>query len=200
MNRINPYEIQDIRERLAWAARHLYRLGYVKADVGNFSYKINDEMILIKPKGASFRGFREETFTYMDLNGKGLWGEAPSGEWRLHVEIYKIKDKNKPSRNVIIHTHPSKIKDLFKYKSIKETEKAISNLDEDCSEGLNVKGMSIVPELRRYSNDLAKAVKKSAEKENRIIILWKHGLVTIGETIAEALNSTEKACDVLEYF
>ena len=60
MNRISPYEIQDIWERLAWAARHLYRLGYVKADVGNFSYKINDEMILIKPKGVSFRGFRTD--------------------------------------------------------------------------------------------------------------------------------------------
>ena len=192
------------RHELAFEVRQLSKLRFVKGVGGNFSHRIGKDQMIIKPKGRKFRGFTEQDFTWMDLDGNIISGSEQSSEWLLHSEIYKIeleKDKkNNPQLNVIIHTHPTEIKDMFKKMSIEQVNENIGELDEGQSEGLNPKEIGIIQDFKRGSKELAKASRESVEKGNRILILWKHGLVTIGENIDKAIDLTENACDVLEYF
>jgi ribulose-5-phosphate 4-epimerase/fuculose-1-phosphate aldolase len=195
-----------IRKELANEAHWLYKRGYVNGRWGNISYRMSNGVrskILIKPSKYSFCKIKPYDFSLTDVDGNLLFGEDPSSELPMHLAIYKTDnnpDNTQNPRKVIIHTHPTQIKDLCNKFTFPEMEYTLTRiLTEDELEGLEKQGIAVVPDLRRGSTQLADASKEKA-KNAKVLILWRHGLVTIGETIKEAKHLTEEFCDACGFF
>jgi ribulose-5-phosphate 4-epimerase/fuculose-1-phosphate aldolase len=160
-----------IRKELANEAHWLYKRGYVNGRWGNISYRMSN-------------GVRSKILI------------KPSKYSFCKIKPYDFSNP----RKVIIHTHPTQIKDLCNKFTFPEMEYTLTRiLTEDELEGLEKQGIAVVPDLRRGSTQLADASKEKA-KNAKVLILWRHGLVTIGETIKEAKHLTEEFCDACGFF
>lgn len=93
----------SLKKDIIESARRIYEKGYVAANDGNISARIDGERILITPTRMC-KGFVEtEDLIVIDMEGKLLSGKRqPSSESNFHVNIYR----DRPDVNGICHAHP----------------------------------------------------------------------------------------------
>jgi L-fuculose-phosphate aldolase len=111
------------------------------------------------------------------MNGKVLEGVGrPSIETPLHLAIYKTRDDAK----VVLHTHPPNVITYSLWGSslkLLEVERGVHNVP-------------FIKYMKPGSKKLAYAISKEIADHNAVI-LEKHGLVTMGKTVADAYDLTE---------
>jgi L-fuculose-phosphate aldolase len=83
--------------------RRMYERGYVSANDGNISVRIDDKAVLITPSGVS-KGFMEpEDLLVLDMKGNLVQGhKKPSSESGMHIQIFKAR----PDVQCVCHAHP----------------------------------------------------------------------------------------------
>lgn len=94
---------EELAERVCDAARRLSNAGLVAGTSGNVSaYDREAGCVYITPTNARYDTMEPEDIMAIDLDGVVLDGPtAPSSEWRLHTQIYRLMDEV----NSVIHTH-----------------------------------------------------------------------------------------------
>jgi L-fuculose-phosphate aldolase len=111
------------------------------------------------------------------INGKVVEGFGkPSIETPLHLAIYRTRN----DINVVLHSHPLNVIIFSLLKcplELLEVER-------------NVHMVPFVKYMKPGSRKLASAISKEVKHHNAVI-LGKHGLVTIGKTVADAYDLTE---------
>ena len=85
--------------------RRIYQNGFVAANDGNFSVKINDNEFYCTPTGVS-KGFMTPDMI-LKVDGKGNMLEPnakykPSSEFKMHLRVYQ----ERPDVNAVVHAHP----------------------------------------------------------------------------------------------
>lgn len=80
----------------------MYQRGYVAANDGNISVRVDEERILTTPTGISKGFMKPEEIVIVDLQGKPLSDGKPSTELPLHLFIYK----ERPDVKAVVHAHP----------------------------------------------------------------------------------------------
>jgi len=91
-------QMLDIGHRL-WAG------GYVAANDGNMSVRINRDELLITPTGVSKGFMTRDMIIRMTMDGRVVSPESkyrPSSEFKLHVQVYRERD----DISSVIHAHP----------------------------------------------------------------------------------------------
>lgn len=95
----------EIKKELCEIGRRIYQNGFVAANDGNFSVKINDNEFYCTPTGVS-KGFMTPDMI-LKVDGKGNMLEPnakykPSSEFKMHLRVYH----DRPDVNAVVHAHP----------------------------------------------------------------------------------------------
>src|SRR4051812_8879365 len=95
----------SLREELVNACKVLYRAGIVDL-AGHVSVKLDDERILIKPRGVSWMKVTPDDLVLINFQGQHIGGtpgeKPPLQEWPIHTEVYKAR----PDVAAVLHAHP----------------------------------------------------------------------------------------------
>ena len=96
----SPYEI---KKEICEVGHKLYNLGFVAANDGNISVKLNDHEWYCTPTGVSKGDLTPDMIIKVDANGNKLEGKLnPSSEIKMHMRVYR----ERPDVNAVVHAHP----------------------------------------------------------------------------------------------
>lgn len=180
------YNLEDlIKQDIITVMRNLYRRNLISALSGNLSVRLpGTNYVWITPTGLHKAELKVDDLVKINLDGDIIEGHhKPSSEWRFHVAIYKARQ----DVFAVIHTH-------------NPTVLVLDLLDISLDPNLlieskyYIKSIVYVPEAEPGSEELAKHVTEKVSTDVNVIILRKHGVVSLGrnlyeaETVAEALE------------
>lgn len=93
----------NLRRSIVEIGQRMYQRGYVAANDGNISVRLDEERILTTATGVS-KGFMEpEKMVIVDLKGQPLSDGKPSTELPMHLFIYQ----ERPDVRAVVHAHPT---------------------------------------------------------------------------------------------
>jgi L-fuculose-phosphate aldolase len=163
----------SLTEKLAETSQYLYRKGLATGKSGNISVRSKD-IVAITPSGMSLRDVNPEKVVLVDFEESVLVGsEKPSSELPLHLGVYQSRDDIQG----IVHTHSSYA-----------TGFALSGQSIKYLEGFGKvqhSYMKMVDYAPPGSRKLADLVIEGL-KEDDVVLLKGHGVVTTGPSIDEA--------------
>lgn len=176
---------QDLVQQIIHVGQQLYHRGFVAANDGNISARINEEQVLITPTGISKGFMQPDDFVIIDMAGKKIAGnKKPSSEYRLHLKIYR----ERPDVHSVCHAHPPYV-----------TAFAVSGINFD---------FSILPEviialgeipLVKYAPPGSATLLENLKpflKDCTAFVLQNHGAMTIGKDV----QSAHYRMETLEHF
>lgn len=171
-----------VRQQILLGSRRLYDRGMLAAADGNLSYRLSDERIVITPSGVAKAFIKAEDLCIIDLQGRILEGK-PSGEMSMHLEVYRQVKKAK----AVVHAHPP----YAVAWSISHPQ--LSELPSDCLSEiiLAVGSIPIVPYARPTTVGMGEVL-GSFLPHHRLMILSRHGGLSWGEDLDEAVNGMER--------
>ncbi len=105
MNNYSDNGEWELKKMILEIGRRIWTRGYVAANDGNISVKINDNEILTTPTGVSKGFMTHDMILKMTVDGKMLTKSAkfkPSSEVKMHLEVYREREDVKS----VIHAHP----------------------------------------------------------------------------------------------
>lgn len=184
MGNFKTSDFHEQREKISWASSVVYNKGLVSAAGGNISARCNDGL-LITGTNVSLRTITAHDLVLCNLSGDvqdNHDGLRPSKELKFHTGIYLAR----PEVNYIIHVHPCysilwsmQNKELPMY-----TESAKMKLGK----------VPIIPDALPGTQELADCVISAVDREGKEVkafLLEKHGIIVLGTTMEECLNTTE---------
>jgi L-fuculose-phosphate aldolase len=95
----------EIREQICDICHKMWQLGWVAANDGNVSVRLEDGTFLATPTGISKSFITPEKIVQIDADGNILSAEGnyrPSSEIKMHLRCYK----ERPDVNAVLHAHP----------------------------------------------------------------------------------------------
>ena len=179
---------QALREDIVRHCQLLHQRGYLAANDGNVSARLDAERVLVTPSGVHKGFLSPDDLVIVDLEGRQLSGKGvPTGELSLHLRALAAR----PEVKAVVHSHPP----LAIAMSL-----AGKKLDGILPEvTLSIGRLQVVPYQRPLSDELARAVAKALQGSDAVI-MERHGTVAVGRTLSEAYGKTERvehACQVL---
>lgn len=177
---MNKYLTEEqARAAIIEAGARIYRSGFVAANDGNISCKIDDNLILVTPTGVSKGFMTPEMLVKIDLDGQIIGDGKPSSEVKMHLRAYR----EDPAIQGVIHAHPAV-----------STSFSIVGLEMNCplvAEAVLVTGNILIAP---YAKPGTYAVPDSVApyvKEYHGVLLENHGALTWGRDLDQALNRME---------
>lgn len=98
-------EILKVKEQICDIAHRVWQLGWVAANDGNISVRIEKDHYLTTPTGVSKSFLTPDMIVEVDGNGKLMDGNKnyrPSSEFPMHLRCYNDRD----DVNAVVHAHP----------------------------------------------------------------------------------------------
>ena len=158
----------------------LYNKGLTTCSGGNISLFIDNNTILITPSQKDKANLKAEDIGIININGENLTpGIKMSMEAFMHLAIYNAR----PNVKAIIHAHPT-----YATSYAVAGKKINSNITDETH--IILGDIAYAPYNKSGSKELAHNVAKHLLNLN-VIILDKHGVLTVGETLFEAYNGIE---------
>ncbi len=171
---------EDAKRAIVDAGKRLYHFGYVAANDGNISARMEDGSVWCTPTGVSKGAMSEDMLVRVDENGKVLEGKRQiSSEIMLHLAIYR----ENPNLGGIVHAHGPGATAWAA--SGKPWDQAIS-LDA----ALHLGVVPCAPFAITGSRGLAESAAPFC-RQHTAVFLEHHGSVTWGKDVKEALFRTE---------
>lgn len=175
------FEIQ-IREQIVAACKRLYNRNMLAAADGNISFRLEDERILITPSGVAKAFIKPTEIAVIDIHGEIIDGK-PSAERLMHLEVYRRCSKAR----AVVHAHPPHAIAW----SVQDPR--IDELPSDIlSEVILAAGrVPVVPYARPTTVDMGTEL-RAFLPQCRLMILERHGGLSWGEDLDEAVNGMER--------
>jgi L-fuculose-phosphate aldolase len=161
-------------------AKELVDNGFIKGTGGNVSVR-RGGIMFISPSGRALDDLDTAKLGQVDIKTGEIISKdvRPSSEYLMHLKCYQ----NRPEVRCVIHTHPIMVQSLCGNETL-----IPMFADYHVFLGRNVPH---VPYITVTTPKLAKAVEKEIKKKDcNGIVLRNHGIVTVGETIKEAVYRT----------
>ncbi len=93
----------EIKKQICEAGHKLYSRGFVAANDGNISVKVNDNEYYCTPTGVSKGDLTPDMIIRIDGKGNKLEGKLnPSSEIKMHLRVYQ----ERPDVMAVVHAHP----------------------------------------------------------------------------------------------
>ena len=94
---------QELREDIARVGRLVFEKGWVAANDGNITVRLDDERILATPTGVSKGMLNPSDLILCNLQGDKICGERDrTTEMAMHLTIYRMR----PDIRSVLHAHP----------------------------------------------------------------------------------------------
>lgn len=170
------------REAVLGAALEMTRKGLVIGKAGNVSCRViaSPGLVAITPTSKYYDSLAPSDICIVDLQGRLVGGSLPpSSEVRMHLAIYR----SRPDAGAVVHTHSVYASAV----SVGMTEIPAVLEEEVALLGGNVRVARFAPSGTAELADNAVA----ALVGRKAAVLANHGVVGIGGTVREALESCE---------
>ncbi|MFZ9001502.1 MAG: class II aldolase/adducin family protein [Bacteriovoracaceae bacterium] len=163
-------------------SKELHKKNLLAGTDGNISSRLDDGKILITPSGLPKSKIRPDQMALIEKDGTVLEGK-PSSELSMHLKVYELC----PEAKFVIHAHPPTAVAW----SIARPE--LKELPADCfSEVILALGsIPFVPYARPGSNEMGTNLAPYLPN-HRVMVLSRHGGLSWGESLEEALNGIER--------
>lgn len=172
----------ELREALCAAGRALHRQGLLAGTAGNLSVRLDARRVLLTP-----RGMRKDRMDPRDLVALDLASPGPDDlarattEWPVHRAAYEASDLVR----AVVHTHgpaltAAGLRGLSLTDALPELEAATGPV-------------AMVESAPSGSEELGLAVGRAVAEGASVLLLRKHGAVTVGATLDAALDRMELA-------
>lgn len=93
----------QLRDDMVKVGRLMFDKGWIAANDGNITIRLDDDRILATPTGVCKGMMRAEDIIVCDLNGEKLLGERErTTEIGMHLTIYGLR----PDIRAVVHAHP----------------------------------------------------------------------------------------------
>lgn len=172
-------------QQLIRCCHELAAAGYAPASGGNASI-FTPEGVWITKRGTALKALTVDDFVLVNQQGEVIGNEGiPSKEGFLHLAVYH----SRPEDRAIIHLHPP------------QSIAACSLVNEDGSNPLpamvpsyimRIRGTVLLPYYPPGDPQLAGHIREVA-RDNQIIYLRNHGIVSAGQTVTQAMQAVEEA-------
>ena len=94
---------QELRQQIVEVGRLVYQKGWVAANDGNLSVRLDPNRILVTPTMVSKGMMKPEDMIICDLDGNKLEGRGErTTEIAMHTVIYQLR----PDIHAVVHAHP----------------------------------------------------------------------------------------------
>lgn len=94
---------QQFREDIVKVGHSIFGKGWVAANDGNVSIRLEDDRILCTPTGVSKGTLAPDDLILCDLQGKKLCGgRERTSEMGMHLTVYNLR----PDIHAVVHAHP----------------------------------------------------------------------------------------------
>ncbi|MBI6875319.1 class II aldolase/adducin family protein [Clostridium aciditolerans] len=188
---INYPSDSEVKKALVDIGRRIYEKGFVAANDGNISCKVDPNTIWITPTGVSKGFMTSDMMIKMNLDGKIIAGKLkPSSEFKMHLRVYK----ENPEVMAVMHAHPP-IATSFAIAGI-SLDKAI--LPEAV---VQLGSVPVAPYATPGSQGVPDSIAPYCKTYNGVL-LANHGALSWGRDIYEAyyrMESIEYYASVLMY-
>ncbi len=172
---------RDARAQIVWYSHKVHAAGLVCATDGNLSVRLDDGQLLITPSGIRKEEMTEADPIVIDMEGEPINdSRRPSTEYKIHVEAYR----RRPEIRAVIHAHPP----IAVAYTLAE-----ASLD-TCMLPEIVVGLGRVP-IAPYATPSTDALPQSMReliRHSDVVMLARHGSVTVGTSLSEAFARLEK--------
>ena len=98
-----PLTEKEYRQNIVEVGRMVYAKGWVAANDGNISIRLDQNRILASPTGVSKGMMQPDDLIICDLNGDKIEGRRErTSEIAMHTTVYKLR----PDVRAVVHAHP----------------------------------------------------------------------------------------------
>lgn len=104
-------EITGIKDQICDVCHKMWQLGWVAANDGNVSVRLDDGTYLATPTGMSKSFITSDKLLRIDAAGnvlEGSEGLRPSSEIKMHLRCYEKRE----DVCAVVHAHPRQLPDL----------------------------------------------------------------------------------------
>ena len=182
MENANELKYMEIREQICDVCHKMWQLGWVAANDGNVTVKLEDGTFLATPTGISKSFITPEKLVHIDENGEildGPEGAKPSSEIKMHLRCYK----ERADVGAVVHAHPPTA-----------TGFAVAHLDLDRYTMIEtVIAIGSIP-ITPYGTPSTYEVPDSIApylQEHDVLLLENHGALTVGADLITAYYRME---------
>jgi L-fuculose-phosphate aldolase len=169
-----------MKNNIIESGKRAYVRGYIAANDGNISARINKKHVLITPTGVNKGFMKASDLVVVDMNGKIVNGKRkPSSEIQMHLQIYK----ERKDVNSVCHLHPPYA-----------TGFAVAgiSLDQDVlSEAIIVLGKVPLVEYGTPGSEELYGKLLFHLRDSDAFLLANHGALTVGSDVFDAYNKME---------
>lgn len=172
----------ELREQICDVCHKMWQLGWVAANDGNVSTRLEDGTFLATPTGMSKSFITPDKLVRIDTDGnvlEGAPGLRPSSEIKMHLRCYQ----ERPDVNSVLHAHPPTAtgyavahKALDEYSMI-ETVIAIGSVP-------------VTPYGTPSTYEVPEAIAPYLG-EHDVVLLMNHGALAVGSDIITAYYRME---------
>ena len=170
-------------ENLCETADGLYRRGYAFGSTGNVSVRAGGE-VWITPTGRPLKGLKPGDLARVSLDGASLGENRPSKESPFHLAFYRRREDVR----AVVHLHTPYSVALSCLEDL-DPENPLPPLTPYYF--MRVAPLAVLAYFRPGSPGLAAAVEAAAPRHS-CLLLWIHGVVCAGTTLAEAVDRAEE--------
>lgn len=164
-----------LKTQICEIGKRIYDKGFVAANDGNISVRIDDDTFLVTPTGVSKGFMTPEMLIKVDGDGNLIEGERkPTSEIKMHLQVYK----ERPEIKSVVHVHPP-YATAFAVAGVPLNQATMP-------ETIVTLGTIPIAEYGTPSTDeIAVAITPYIRKHNGVL-LENHGALTWGENLDQA--------------
>lgn len=175
-------DINTVKEQICDVCHKMWQLGWVAANDGNVSAKLEDGTILATPTGISKSFITPEKLIL--LNGKGEVLEAaegyrPSSELKMHLRCYDRRD----DVFSVVHAHPPGATGF----AVAHRPMDMYNMIEDVAV---IGSVPLTPYGTPWTSEVPDAIEPYLE-EHDVMLLTNHGALAVGADVYTAFYRME---------
>lgn len=175
-------EYMEVREQICDICHKMWQLGWVAANDGNVTVKLEDGTFLATPTGISKSFITPEKLVHIDANGDvidGPEGAKPSSEIKMHLRCYEERE----DVGAVVHAHPPT-----------STGFAVAQLDMDrytmIETVIAIGSIPVTPYGTPSTYEVPDAIAPYLE-EHDVLLLSNHGALTVGSDLITAYYRME---------
>ena len=172
----------ELHDKILQVCQRLYNRNMLAAADGNVSYRVSDDHIILTPSGVAKAFLKRDQLTSVNLAGEVLSGK-PSNEMSMHLEVYR----QCPKAKAVVHAHPPYAV-AWSVAHPELTELPEAALAEVI---LTAGGIPIAPYARPGSKAMGEVLRPFLP-HHRLMVLSRHGGLSWGEDLDEAVNGMER--------
>ena len=162
---------QEIKELICDVCHKMWQLGWVAANDGNVSVKMDDGTFWVTPTGLSKSFITPEKLIRIDKDMnvlEGAPGLKPSSETKMHMRCYE----ERPDVGAVVHAHPPTA-----------TGYAVANRPLDCysmiETVITIGAIPVTPYGTPSTYEVPEAIAPYLQ-EHDVLLLQNHGALTVG--------------------